>query len=344
MPRVTPRLSVRPVDLGGEIVLDIPAGWICRPLEPGRWWCGEPEPQGAGVFVRQELTDPRRSEPGCAPTPLANADFRADQIRGTLAKLHPGAPITDRPTLSGRLLQIGGAPPRRALSRPGEVRWAAVDGYSTAVAVLHVTLNLPRQMAGGAAAAEQLVAHFAGEAALGSRCPPRAAGSLRQRELRIGDAAVLGVPAEWRCRRDDAVIRCDLGGGAALLIRWHAWPKAELLGELDPPPAAALPRNALAALVATHLRGSLPDRFETGPVEMAAHGAILAMRDPLPAAAGPEEADTLSWIYALIGDERVVGIWLTLSPPPGGCEESASSALAERVADCIRRLRPAGTG
>ncbi|MFO1058669.1 MAG: hypothetical protein U1E53_17080 [Dongiaceae bacterium] len=337
MPRLVPRLDVKPVDLGGEIGVEIPAAWICRPLEPGRWWCGEAASRGPGVILLQELTDPCRSEPGRPPTPLANADHRADQIRAAVEARHPGVAVTDRPTLSGRLLQIGTRPPRRARQGAGEVRWAAVEGYSTAASVFHVALDLPTRLA-GQPVAEQLVAHFAGQAALGNRCPPRAAGRLRQRDLRIGDAAVLGVPAEWRCRPEGEAIRCEFGGGATLLIRSHAWPKAALLGQLDPPPPARLPRNALAALVADHFRASLPDHLETAPVELTTHGALLAARDPLPGAGGPA-ADKLFWIYALIGTGGIVGIWFTLFLPAGAVGEAA---MADRIADCIRGLRPAG--
>jgi hypothetical protein len=334
--------EVKVVDLGGEIEVSIPATWHCRWLGQGRWWCGEGEEEGIGVFLKQDLTDPMPSEPEGPATPLANAAYRAAQMRQALEQQHPESAVTDRATLSGRLLHA----PRDLVwegDRARQLRWFAIDGYSAAAAVFHVILNLPAEQL-DEPAIQPLIAHFAREAAIGNRLPPQAEGSLRQRELRIEGGFALPVPAEWRCGGDGSgCSRIEAAGLPVIVVPRH-WERAELLARLDPEPAADLPADALLRAVADHFAGNMPAGMESGTVELAPHGAVLTARQPEGEGDDPERLERLFWIYLVVGPERVTTIWFSLFLVPGAREDPELPALLEAIADCVRALRPAGEG
>jgi hypothetical protein len=331
-------LQLKPVDLAGEIELQMPRSWTCRWLGSGRWWCGEDEEHGLGVFLRQELTDPRPSEPGDAPTPLANAAYRAGETREALEGWRPDSPVSDRKTLSGHLLHCS-----RVLvwegHRARQLRWFAIDGYSTATAVLDLVLNIPEHRLADPDTAA-LVSHFAREAEIGNRLPPSAEGTLRLRDLRIEEDLVVGVPAEWRCEGDGDSVRCRIvDPGMSLLITAHRWDRAELLARIDPPP---LDDVGVVQAVADHFNANMPAGFETGPVEPAGHGAVFAAREVGQGGGDLETADKLFWIHVLVGPSRVTCVWFTLFLPPGGIDHPALPELQDRIAACVRGLRPAG--
>jgi hypothetical protein len=332
---------MKPVDLGGEIGLDVPAGWTCRWLGPGRWWCGEDEEHGLGVFLRQDLTDPQPSEPGRPPTPLANAAYRAGEVRAQLERWRPDPPVSDVETLSGRLLHCG-----RELAWEGhrarQLHWFAIDGYSAASSVFQVILNVPVEMLGDPGI-EPLIAHFAGQAAAGNRCLPETDGTLRLRDLRIGDEFVVSVPAEWRCEGDGESVCCRFGDEQlALIVVTHDWERSELLARIDPAPPADGPASALTEAVAAHFSSNMPAGFEVGPVAPAPHGAIYTARETGQGGAELGTADKLYWIYVVMGEARVTCIWFSLILPPDGLDDPDLPAHLDRIGASVRRLRPAG--
>ncbi|MFO1058667.1 MAG: hypothetical protein U1E53_17070 [Dongiaceae bacterium] len=340
-PEPAAALPLKPVDLGGEVEVEIPRGWTCHWVGSGRWWCGEDAEEGVGVYLKQELADPMPSEPAAPATPLGNARHQAGRHRELLKSWGYGALPGAESTVSGHLLHADRELTWPEGDRSRQLRWMKIDGYSASAALFHLILNIPIERLDDPET-PALIAHFARQAAIGNRLPPRAEGALGLRELRVTGGLAVAVPAEWRCEGDGESLCCRLDeSGLTLLVMPRHWERAELLARLDPQPPENLPDDAMAREVAEHFAASMPEGTESGAVEPAAHGAIVTAREPGQGGSGPESVDRLIWAYVLVGAARVTGVWFTLFLPPGADAALPPERLDE-IAACVHSLRPTG--